>query len=112
MFLRKDKRKIKRLNRRLSKSQKGSRNRAKARHKLGRAHLVGSRRRNDWVWKLAQRVIQSHDLVAIENLKVRNMVSQGVGRVSQLVKAASPPGRSDWRTRINNGLSPVGRTEF
>ena len=73
-FLKKDERKIKRLQRRLSKHQKGSKNRAKARNKLGRAHLKVSRRRNDWVCKLAQRVIQSNDLVAIENLKVRNMV--------------------------------------
>ncbi|HBL10811.1 MAG TPA: transposase [Cyanobacteria bacterium UBA11162] len=73
-FLRKDERKIKRLQRCLSKTQKGSNNRAKARNKLGRAHLKVSRRRNDWVCKLAQHVIQSNDLVAIENLKVRNMV--------------------------------------
>jgi putative transposase len=73
-FLRKDERKIKRLQRRLSKTDKGSKNRSKARNKLGRAHLKVSRRRNDWVCKLAQRVIRSNDLVAIENLKVRNMV--------------------------------------
>ena len=73
-FLRKDERKIKRLQRKLSKTQKGSKNRAKARNKLGRAHLTVSRRRNDWACKLAQRVIRSNDLVAIENLKVRNMV--------------------------------------
>ena len=73
-FLRKDERKIKRLQRKLSKTQKGSKNRAKARNKLGRAHLKVSRRRNDWACKLAQHVIQSNDLVAIENLKVRNMV--------------------------------------
>ena len=73
-FLRKDERKIKRLQRRLSKTLKGSKNRAKARNKLGRAHLKVSRRRNDWVCKLAQRVIRSNDLVAIENLKVRNLV--------------------------------------
>lgn len=73
-FLRKDEQKIKRLQRRLSKTQPKSKNRAKARNKLGFAHLVVSRRRNDWVCKLAQRVIQSNDLVAIENLKVRNMV--------------------------------------
>ena len=58
-FLRKDERQIKRLQRRLSKTQKGSKNRAKARNKLGRAHLKVSRRPNDWVCKEAQRVIRS-----------------------------------------------------
>ncbi|MBH8565974.1 transposase [Nostoc sp. CENA67] len=73
-FLKKDERKLKRLQRRLSRTQKGSKNRVKARNRLGRAHLKVSRRRNDWVCKLAQRVIQSNDLVAVENLRVRNMV--------------------------------------
>ena len=73
-FLRKDERKLKKLQRRLSRTEKKSSNRTKARNKLGRAHLKVSRRRNDWVCKLAQRVIQSSDLVAIENLQVRNMV--------------------------------------
>ncbi|NES64577.1 MAG: IS200/IS605 family element transposase accessory protein TnpB [Okeania sp. SIO2D1] len=73
-FLRKDERKIKKWQRRLSRTQKGSQNRSKVRNKLGRAHLKVSRRRNDWVCKLAQHVIQSHDLVAVENLRIRNMV--------------------------------------
>jgi putative transposase len=62
------------LQRRLSKTEKGSKNKVKAKKKLGRAHLKVSRRRNDWVCKLASRVIRSNDLVAIENLKVRNLV--------------------------------------
>ncbi len=73
-FLRKDERKLKKLQRRLSRTEKKSKNRVQARKRLGRAHLKVSRRRNDWVCKLAQRVIQSSDLVAIENLKVRNLV--------------------------------------
>lgn len=73
-FLRKDERKLKRLSSRLSKTEKKSSNRRKARNRLGRAHLKVSRKRNDWVCKLAQRVIRSSDLVAIENLQVRNMV--------------------------------------
>ncbi|NEQ86701.1 MAG: IS200/IS605 family element transposase accessory protein TnpB [Moorea sp. SIO2I5] len=73
-FLRSDERRIKKLQRRLSRTQKGSQNRKKARNRLGRAHLKVSRRRNDWVSKLAQHVIRSHDLVAIENLRIRNMV--------------------------------------
>ena len=73
-FLRKDERKLLKLQRRLSRTEKKSSNRRKARNRLGRAHLKVSRRRNDWVCKLAQRVIKSSDLLAIENLQVRNMV--------------------------------------
>ena len=73
-FLKYDERKLKRLSSRLSRTEKKSSNRKKARNKSGRAHLKVSRRRNDWVCKLAQRVIKSNDLLAIENLQVRNMV--------------------------------------
>ncbi|MEA5499530.1 RNA-guided endonuclease InsQ/TnpB family protein [Limnoraphis robusta] len=73
-FLRKDERRIKKLQRRLSRTKKGSQNRSKARNRLGRKYLKVSRRRNDWVCKQAQHVIQSNDLVAIENLRIRNLV--------------------------------------
>ena len=73
-FLRKDDRKIQRYSRRLSKTEKGSKNRVKAKNRLGRAHLKISRRLTSRVCKLAQHVIRSNDLVAIEDLKVRNMV--------------------------------------
>lgn len=73
-FLRKDERRIKKLHRRFTRTQKRSKNRSKARNRLGRAYLKVSRRRNDWVCKLAQHVIRSNDLVAIEDLTVSKMV--------------------------------------
>jgi len=72
--LRKSQRSLKKLNRRLSKTQKGSKNRAKARNCLSKKHLKVSRRRKDFAVKLARCVVQSNDLVAYEDLSVRNMV--------------------------------------
>src|SRR5919199_72096 len=72
--LRKSHKALKRLGRRLSKTQKGSKNRAKSRNHLGRKHLKVSRQRKDFAVKLARCVIQSNDLVAYEDLMVRNMV--------------------------------------
>jgi putative transposase len=46
----------------------------KARVQVARKHLEVSRRRKDFVVKTARCVIQSNDLVAYEDLKVRNMV--------------------------------------
>ena len=73
-YLKKSQRSLKKLNRRLSKTQKGSKNRVKARNRLSRKHLKVSRRRKDFAVKLARCVIQSNDLVAYEDLSVRNMV--------------------------------------
>ena len=72
--LRKSERSLKKLNRRLSRTQKGSKNRAKARNQLSRKHLKVSRRRKDFAVKLARCVVQSNDLVAYEDLSVRNIV--------------------------------------
>lgn len=72
--LRKSERSLKKLNRRLSRTQKGSKNREAARNRLSRKHLKVSRRRKDFAVKLARCVVQSKDLVAYEDLSVRNMV--------------------------------------
>jgi putative transposase len=72
--LRKSQKSLKRLNRKLSRTQKGSKNRAKARNRLSTKHLKVSRRRKDFAVKLARCVVQSNDLVAYEDLQVGNMV--------------------------------------
>ena len=73
-FLGKSERKQKRLQRRVSKKQKGSRNRKKAINRLGRQHLKVSRQRQDWAVKQARALVMSSDFIAYENLQVRTMV--------------------------------------
>jgi putative transposase len=73
-FLRKAEKVLKRAQKRVSRRAKGSKNRIKAIKKLGRTHLKVSRRRKDFAVKTARALVQSSDLVAIEDLKVRNMV--------------------------------------
>jgi putative transposase len=73
-FLRKAEKALKRAQKRVSRRVKGSKNRLKAIKKLARTHLTVSRRRKDFAVKTARALVQSADLVAIEDLKVRNMV--------------------------------------
>jgi putative transposase len=72
--LKKSEKVLKRLSRKLSKTKKGSKNRVKARNLLSRKHLKVSRQRKDFAVKLARCVVQSNDLVAYEDLQVRNLV--------------------------------------
>jgi putative transposase len=72
--LRKSEKSLKRLQRRLSKTKKGSNNRVKFRNQLARKHLKVSRQRKDFAVKTARCVVRSNDLVAYEDLMVRNMV--------------------------------------
>ena len=73
-FLRKGEKVLKRCHRRTSKKVKGSKNRGKARQVLGKRHLKISRQRKDHAIKLARCVVQSNDLIAYEDLRIKNMV--------------------------------------
>ena len=71
---RKAEKKLKRLQRQLSRKQKKSANRKKARKQLARAHLQVQRQREDFARKTASTLVSSHDLIAYEDLQIRNMV--------------------------------------
>ena len=73
-YLRKSERKLKKLQRKVSKRKKGSANRRKAVKQLSRKHLKVSRQRKDFAVKTARCVVRSNDLIAYEDLQVRNMV--------------------------------------
>ena len=73
-FLRKGERVLKRSQRQVSRKVKGSINRRKARVILGKRHLKISRQRKDHAVKLARSVITSNDVVAYEDLRIKNMV--------------------------------------
>ena len=71
---RKAEKKLKRLHRAVSRKQKKSSNRKKARKHLARAYLKVQRQREDFARKTASTLISSHDLIAYEHLQIRNMV--------------------------------------
>jgi putative transposase len=93
--LRRSEKSLKRLNGRLSKTKKGSKNRVKFRNKLQGKHLKVSRQRKDFAIKTARCVVQSNDLVAYEDLLVRNMV-----RNRHLAKSISDAAWTQFRQWI------------
>jgi len=72
--LRKAEKRLKKLHRRLSRKQKQSANRKKARKALAKAYLKVHRQREDFARKTASTLIKSHDLIAYEHLQIRHLV--------------------------------------
>jgi putative transposase len=66
--------KLKRLHRQVSRKQKKSQNRKKARQRLAKASLKVQRQREDFARKTANALVSSHDLIAYEHLQIRNLV--------------------------------------
>lgn len=71
---RKAEKRLKRLHRQVSRKQKKSHNRKKARQQLAKAYLRVQRQREDFARKTANAFVSSHDLIAYEDLKIRTMV--------------------------------------
>jgi putative transposase len=96
--------KMKRAQRLVSRKVKWSSNRIKSRIKLGKIHLEISRQRKDHAVKLARCVIRSNDLVAYEDLRVRNMVKNHC-----LAKSISDTGWYQFRVWLENFGRIFGR---
>ena len=73
-FYRKSEKRLKFYQRQVSRKKKGSSNRKKAINRLGKTHLKISRQREEHAKRLARCVVRSNDLVAYEDLRVKNMV--------------------------------------
>lgn len=62
----------------LSRKEKGSNNRAKARLRLALAHKKVSNQRKDFVRKVANSIAKSYDHVSVENLSIKEMMQNPI----------------------------------
>jgi putative transposase len=72
-FYRRQERKLKRLQRRVSRCRQGSRNRGKARRRLAVAHAKVREQRQDWLHQWSRAIIREHDTVCIEDLNLKGL---------------------------------------
>lgn len=73
-FLENGQKKLKRLQRRFSKTQKGSKRRERLRIKIARQHRRISNRRSDFLHKLTTDITIKFDTICLENLNVQGMM--------------------------------------
>lgn len=86
-FLRKSERKLKRLQRKLSKKTKGSSNYKKQKLKVAKLHEKISNQRKDFTHKLSRKIVDENQIICLETLRVKNMVKN-----SKLSKSISDAG--------------------
>ena len=68
-----------RLQRQMARQQKGSNRRARTKLAIARLSAKEADRRKDWIEKTTTELVQTYDYLAIENLKVKNMVRSARG---------------------------------
>ncbi|MBP0027176.1 RNA-guided endonuclease TnpB family protein [Roseofilum sp. Guam] len=102
--LKKNLKRLRKLQRQLSRKQKGSKRREAARRKVAKLHAKIKDVRTDFLHKLSTRIIRENQSVALEDLNVSGMVKN-----RKLSRAISDLGWREFRTMLDNKADKYGR---
>ena len=96
--------KMKKVQKSLSRKKKGSNNRTKAKEKLQKAHLKIANKRKDFLHKLSNEITSENQTIVIEKLKIKNMTKSATGTVEEPKKSSGKRGLNRAITQQSWGL--------
>lgn len=103
-YLKKSEEKLAKLQRKLSKKEKGSNNFIKAKEKVAKAHMDITNQRIDFAHQLSRKLVNENQVIIVEDLNIKGMVKN-----KNLAKAISDAGWSRFITFLGYKLEKEGK---